>query len=241
VSATVQFRNVSKRFGATQALREISLELPALGITAVVGESGSGKSTLLQHINGLLRPDSGEVCVFGQPIDYHNLPAFRRRIGYAVQGIGLFPHLTVAANIALLARLEGWDDARTRRRIETLMSLMELDAALAERYPHTLSGGQQQRVGLCRALMMAPPLMLLDEPFSGLDAVTRSSLHERILALQDRAPMAIVLVTHDMREAERLASHLVVLRQGRVVQAGALSAVLAQPHAYVKELLGASQ
>ncbi len=239
--ATVQFRNVSKRFGATEALHEISLKLPELGITAVVGESGSGKSTLLQHINGMLRPDAGEVRVFGAPVNYNALPAFRRRIGYAVQGIGLFPHLTVADNIGLLARLEGWSTDRVRKRIDTLMALMELDAALAPRYPHMLSGGQQQRVGLCRALMMSPPLMLLDEPFSGLDAVTRRGLHERLLALQERSPMAIVLVTHDMREAERLASHLVVLLRGSVVQAGSLPAVLAEPHPYVKELLGASQ
>jgi osmoprotectant transport system ATP-binding protein len=241
MAATVEFRNVSKHFGATEALQQISLELPDRQITAVVGESGSGKSTLLQHINGMLRPDQGEMRVFGEPIDYGNLPSFRRRIGYAVQGIGLFPHLTVAANIGLLARLNNWSEARQRERIEALMALMELDVSLAARYPHALSGGQQQRVGLCRALMMSPPLMLLDEPFSGVDPVTRASLHERILTLQDRSPMAIVLVTHDMREAERLATHLVVLLRGSVVQAGPMPAVLAQPHPYVKELLGASQ
>jgi osmoprotectant transport system ATP-binding protein len=239
--ASVQFHDVAKRFDSTEALRGISLELPDRQITAIVGESGSGKSTLLQHVNGMLRPDSGEICVFGRPIDYRNLTTLRRRIGYAVQGVGLFPHLTVAGNIGLLARLDGWHRERAAERIATLMALMELDPSLAARYPHTLSGGQQQRVGICRALMMSPPLLLFDEPFSGLDPVTRASLHERILVLQDEAPTAIVLVTHDMREAERLATYLVVLRRGDIVQHGPLHDLLANPHPYVQELLGASQ
>jgi osmoprotectant transport system ATP-binding protein len=240
-SAGVEFHDVAKRFGATEALHGISVELPDRQITAIVGESGSGKSTLLQHINGMLRPDRGDVYVFEKPIDYHDLTTLRRRIGYAVQGVGLFPHLTVAGNVGLLARLDGWSDTRRTARINELMRLMELDLALAERYPHTLSGGQQQRVGLCRAWMMSPPLLLLDEPFSGLDPVTRSSLHERILVLQEQSPIAIVLVTHDMREAERLATYLVVLRHGTVVQHGPMQSLLANPHPYVRELLGASQ
>jgi len=241
MSESVQFHEVSKRYDSTEALRGISLDLPDRQITAIVGESGSGKSTLLQHINGMLRPDRGEVRVFGVPIDYRALPALRRRIGYAVQGVGLFPHLTVARNIDLLARLDGWSAARRSERITRLMSLMQLDGRLAERYPHTLSGGQQQRVGLCRALMMSPSLLLLDEPFSGLDAVTRANLHDRILALHHESPTAIVLVTHDMREAERLASYLVVLRRGEVVQHGVLPELLANPHPYVQDLLGASR
>ena len=241
MSASVQFHEITKCYDTTEALRGISLELPDRQITAIVGESGSGKSTLLQHINGMLRPDRGEVRVFGKTIDYRALPALRRRIGYAVQGVGLFPHLTVAGNIGLLARMAHWRHERCTARIAELMALMELEAPLAQRYPHMLSGGQQQRVGLCRALMMAPPLLLLDEPFSGLDPVTRSSLHERILALQSHSPTAIVLVTHDMREAERLATYLVVLRRGEVVQHGPLAELLARPHPYVGELLGASQ
>jgi osmoprotectant transport system ATP-binding protein len=241
MSASVELEHVTKRFDSTEALRDISLTLPERQISAIVGESGSGKSTLLQLVNGMLRPDRGTVRVFGAPIDYRRATELRRRIGYAVQGVGLFPHLTVAGNIGLLARLDGWDAARTTARIAELMAFMELDGALAERYPYMLSGGQQQRVGLCRAWMMSPPLLLLDEPFSGLDPVTRASLHERILALQAQSPTSIVLVTHDMREAERLATHLVVLRGGETIQHGPLAELLAHPHPYVQELLGASQ
>lgn len=241
MSASVELEHVTKRFDSTEALRDISLELPEREISAIVGESGSGKSTLLQLVNGMLRPDRGTVRVFGEPIDYRRATELRRRIGYAVQGVGLFPHLTVAGNIGLLARLDGWEPERSAARIAELMAFMELDVALAARYPHTLSGGQQQRVGLCRAWMMSPPLLLLDEPFSGLDPVTRSSLHERILALQAQAPTSILLVTHDMREAERLATHLVVLRRGETIQHGPLADLLAHPDPYVQELLGASQ
>ncbi|MGH8495297.1 MAG: ATP-binding cassette domain-containing protein [Gammaproteobacteria bacterium] len=234
----VQFDEVSKRYDGAIALDAVTLALPEGAITAVVGASGSGKSTLLQHINGLLRPDAGSLRVFGAPIDYARPEAFRRRIGYAVQGVGLFPHLTVFDNTALLARLEGWPEQRFRRRFERLIALVGLPAALADRYPHTLSGGQQQRVGLCRALMLEPPLLLLDEPFSGADPITRREIHREFLRLCAEEPVSAVLVTHDMREALDLASYLVILRDGRVVQAGEAAAVAAKPaNAYVSDLL----
>jgi osmoprotectant transport system ATP-binding protein len=240
--ACVAFEDVYKAFGTTEALAGVTLNFPDKAITAIVGKSGSGKSTLLQHINGMLRPDRGVVRVFGQPVDYADLSRFRRGIGYAVQGIGLFPHLTVQQNIALLARLEGWSPERREQRVYRLMATMALDNALANRYPHQLSGGQQQRVGLCRAMMLAPRLLLLDEAFSGVDPITRAALHERILALHAEDAVSIVLVTHDMREAERLASHIVVLLAGRVVQAGDLNSLRADPaHPYVRELLEARE
>ena len=234
----VEFRDVCKSFGSNQVLRRISLSLPDLQTIAIVGESGSGKSTLLQHINGLLRPDEGEVRAFGAPIDYDELIVLRRRIGYAVQGVGLFPHLSVEDNITLPARLETWARDDREQRVTHLMALMSLPSELRSRFPHTLSGGQQQRAGLCRAMMLHPPLLLLDEPFSGVDPITRREIHDEFLALQQTEPQTVILVTHDMREAVRLAQHLVIMRDGIILQAGEQKTVLNQPaDPYVARLL----
>lgn len=208
---------------------------------ALVGESGSGKSTLLQLVNGLVHPDAGSVSLFGEPIDYADLPAIRRNMGFAVQGAGLFPHLTTFENITLVARLNGWAKEKIEARVELLFGLLDLDPVLAQRYPHTLSGGQQQRAALCRAMMLNPPLLLLDEPFSALDPITRRSIHEEFLRLQAAESRSIVMVTHDMDEALRLASYLVILKEGEVIQAGAIEAVQAAPaDAYVEHLFATS-
>jgi osmoprotectant transport system ATP-binding protein len=221
--------SVSKSYGAETALDGVSLSFEDGVTTAVVGRSGGGKSTLLQSINGLVRPDRGGVRVFGEPIDYERLPTLRRRIGYAVQGTGLFPHLTVYGNIALLARLEGWPSQRIRDRADELMCLVELPLDFAGRYPHELSGGEQQRVGLCRAMVLDPPLFLLDEPFGALDPITRSEIQTEFVRLQDAAARTIVLVTHDVREAVKLATRLVILDAGRVLQHGPTSEVVMHP------------
>ncbi len=197
--------------------------------TAVVGSSGSGKSTLLQLINGLVRPSTGTVHVFGKPIDYGRLPELRRQIGYAVQGTGLFPHLTVERNITLLARLVGWGTGRIQERARELLRLVDLPWEYTARYPHELSGGQQQRVGLCRALMLNPPLLLLDEPFGALDPLTRQEIHQEFLRLQASEPRTMVLVTHDLSEALKLAQRLVVLEAGRVVQHGSCEEIVTAP------------
>lgn len=218
--AAVVFQRVSKSYGKEAALHDLTIAFADGVTTAVVGPSGSGKSTLLQLINGLVRPSAGTVEVFGKPIDYDRLPQLRRQIGYAVQGTGLFPHLTVERNITLLARLVGWDAERIRSRAQGLMERVGLPWAFASRYPHQLSGGQQQRVGLCRAMMLQPPLFLLDEPFGALDPVTRNEIQEEFLRLQKSEPRTIVLVTHDLREALRLAQRLIVLDRGRVAQHG---------------------
>ena len=224
----IQFSGVTKSWGETEVLHGIDLALPSETVTALVGESGSGKSTLLQIANGLLRPDRGEVSVLGSPIDYNNLPELRRRMGFAVQGGGLFPHMTVFDNISLVARLEGWSEAKLSERVEELFALFSLQGELADRYPHELSGGQQQRVSLSRSIMLAPALLLLDEPFSALDPITRLSIHEDFNALRS-ATNSTVLVTHDMAEAVRLADYLVVLREGRVMQEGDVGSVRSAP------------
>lgn len=223
------FQNVSKSYGKEAALKDVTVTFVDGVTTAVVGPSGSGKSTLLQLINGLVRPSSGTVHVHGKPIDYDRLPQLRRQIGYAVQGTGLFPHLTVESNITLLARLVGWDAGRIRTRVQDLMERVGLPWTFATRYPHQMSGGQQQRVGLCRAMMLQPPLFLLDEPFGALDPVTRNDIQQEFLRLQQSEPRTIVLVTHDLREALRLAQRLIVLEHGRIAQHGPGEEIVGAP------------
>ena len=227
--AQVALSRVTKSYGEQRALHEVSLEFEDHVTTAVVGISGSGKSTLLQTINGLIRPESGEVRVLGQRIDYDRLPELRLRIGYAVQGTGLFPHITSEANITLLARLQRWPADRTNERARELMRLVGLSPDLARRYPHQLSGGQQQRVGLCRAMMLDPDLLLLDEPFGALDPVTRAEIHAEFQRLQSQTARTMILVTHDVREAVKLARRVVVLDRGGIVQHGSCAEVMDSP------------
>ncbi|RMF63962.1 MAG: ATP-binding cassette domain-containing protein [Calditrichaeota bacterium] len=225
----IVFEKVRKTYENKVALCDISLRFRGDATTAVIGPSGSGKSTLIQLVNGLLYPDAGRIFLFGEPMDYRDLPRLRRRIGYAVQGTGLFPHLTVEKNITLLATLEGWDREKIAQRMGTLMQLVDLPLSYLHKYPHELSGGEQQRVGLCRAMMLNPPIFLLDEPFGALDPITRSEVHEEFLTLQRSEARTIVLVTHDLREALKLADNIVILNQGRVEQEGSRADILERP------------
>jgi osmoprotectant transport system ATP-binding protein len=229
VNGIIDLEGVEKRFGQTVVFSGLDLSIPSGEITAVIGPSGSGKSTLLELVNGLLRPEAGTVRVFGAPVPTEGVSRFRRRIGYAVQGIGLFPHLKVAQNIALLGKIEGWSRARREARVAELMAMTGLGPELAGRYPPQLSGGQQQRVGICRAMFLRPDVLLLDEPFSGIDPSMRAEVHAHVLDLVRAEPVTVVLVTHDMREARRLASRLVVLEAGQVLQSGSAAEVAARP------------
>lgn len=238
MSAGIRFAGVGKRFGERWVFRDLSLALPGSGTTAIVGESGCGKTTLLQLVNGVVRPTEGAVEVFGEAVPSDGIEAFRRRIGYAVQGAGLFPHMTVRENVTLLARLERWTAEAVEARFGELLDEMGLATELAGHYPLQLSGGQQQRVGLCRALMLRPEMLLLDEPFSAVDPITRESLYEQFLHARDHEDIDTLLVTHDMSEAVRLAGHLVILGPGGVRQSGATEDVLAGPaDDYVARLL----
>ena len=238
----IEFTAVSKRYGPTPVLDDLSLAVRAGGITAILGASGSGKSTLLKLINGLIRPDRGEVAVFGRPVPGDRLPEYRRRIGYAVQGAALFPHLNVARNIAILGTIAGWPAARREARTAELMRLMSLDAELAERYPYQLSGGQQQRAGICRAMFLRPEVLLLDEPFAGVDSLTKHAIHARLGVLMQAEPTTVLLVTHDIQEARDVARDLIVLNGGRVAQTGPVGDVVATPaDGYVSALLGTSR
>ncbi len=239
----VALHQLGMDFAGTPVLSDITVSFPEDSVTAIIGRSGSGKSTLLRSINGLVRPSAGYVEVMGEPIDYSLLPALRRGIGYAVQGTGLFPHLSVASNITLSARLAGWDKARIDSRLARLLELVHLDRELLARYPHELSGGQQQRAGLARAMVLEPALLLLDEPFGALDPLTRLDVHAQFRELQHQEPRCILLVTHDMREAMKLADHILVLEQGRLLEQAEVGELKArhphqEPEQILLELLG---
>lgn len=214
--SALSLESIQKCYGDTTVLDNVSLAFPEGCITAIIGRSGCGKSTLLRICNGLVSPDAGQVHLFGQPLDYDNLPPLRRRLGYAVQGTGLFPHLSARQNITLLASLEGWEEDRIEQRLCELLQLTQLQHEQLQSFPYQLSGGQQQRVGLCRAMMLRPEILLLDEPFAAIDPITRVDIHRQLIALHKAEPTTAVLVTHDMREAMRLADHIVVMRAGRI-------------------------
>lgn len=222
----IELDDVSKTFGAdggtvVRAVDRVSLRIAAGETVALIGRSGSGKTTLLRMINRLVEPTAGAVRVGGRDVREVDEVRLRRGIGYVLQRGGLFPHFTVARNVGLLAELEGLPAAAARERVDALLDLVNLPPAVyAERRPSSLSGGERQRVGVARALVLDPPVVLLDEPFGALDPVTRSQLQDEFLALKDRLGKTIVLVTHDMQEAFRLADRTALLDAGRLVQVG---------------------
>lgn len=219
-------------------LKNISLQILDNETTALVGESGSGKTTLLQLVNGLTEPTQGCVEIFDEKINYDRLPDLRKKMGYAVQGGGLFPHMTVYENITVMAKLDGWTEGAIKERANYVVELVDFHKEYLQRFPHNLSGGQQQRVSLCRAMMLDPPLLLLDEPFSALDPITKGYIHDEFIKLQKAASKAILLVTHDMDEAVKLADNIVIIRGGEVVQLGKINDIIANPiNDYVEGLL----
>ncbi len=211
----LRFERVSKTYGEVAAVDEVSLDIAAASFVALVGASGSGKSTLLKTVNRLVAPTSGRVLLDGADVAAGPAPLLRRRIGYVFQAIGLFAHMSVAENIAIVPRLEGQPIGR--ERINDLLRLVDLDPAFVTRLPAELSGGQRQRVGVARALAGAPPLLLMDEPFGALDPITRDALGRRVLGLHRELGLTTVLVTHDMAEALLLADRVLVMERGRIV------------------------
>ena len=211
----LRFERIGRHYGDLRAVDDVSLAIPESQFVALVGASGSGKSTLLKTVNRLVLPDTGHVLIDGE--DAASLPAnlLRRRIGYVFQGIGLFPHMSVAENIAIGPRLTG--ERLSGERIGELLELVELDPTMAERMPDALSGGQRQRVGVARALAGNPRLLLMDEPFGALDPITRDALGERVRALHGELGLTTVMVTHDMAEALLLADRVLVMDKGAIV------------------------
>ena len=238
----IEIRNVTKRYGAATVVDNVSMQVEKGSITVVVGTSGSGKSTLMRMINRLVPITEGEIFVGGQNVMDVEVTELRRRIGYAIQGHGLFPHRTVAQNIATVPQLLEWDTARIAARVEELLGLFNLDpATFADKYPHQLSGGQQQRVGVARALAAEPELLLMDEPFGALDPVIRGKAQDDLLAIQKQFGTTIILVTHDMDEAFHLGNQIAVMSQGRLLQCSTPEKILTEPaDPFVQQLTGTS-
>jgi osmoprotectant transport system ATP-binding protein len=226
----ITIENLTKRYGATTVVDGVSMQIPRNSLTVIVGTSGSGKSTLLRMVNRLVEPSSGRVLLDGSDTRAQAPHLLRRRIGYAIQGHGLFPHRTVAENIATVPRLMGWDAARIEARVTELLEAFALDpATFAGQFPHQLSGGQQQRVGVARALAAEPQLLLMDEPFGALDPIIRAKAQDDLLDIRRRFGTTIVLVTHDMDEAFRLGDHVAVMSCGRMLQYGPPAELLTRP------------
>jgi osmoprotectant transport system ATP-binding protein len=232
--------HVSRVFGDRTVVDDVSLRVAAGAVLAVVGTSGSGKTTLLRMINRLVEPSAGTIRVAGQDVRTVPAHALRRGIGYAIQGHGLFPHRTVAENIATVPQLLGWDRRRIAARVDELLALFRLDPArYRDRLPAALSGGEQQRVGVARALAAGPPILLMDEPFGALDPIIRGRAQDDLKAIQTRYGTTIVLVTHDMDEALRLADRVAVMDRGRLVQEADPATLIGAPAtAFVGALLG---
>lgn len=237
----IRYREVSKRYAGTSrpAVDGVSLEVEEAKVVVLLGPSGCGKTTLLKMTNRLIEPSSGVIEVNGRDIRGQRVTTLRRQMGYVIQQVGLFPHLNVATNVATVPRLLGWSKRRIAERTDELMELVGLEPAIyRRRYPHELSGGQQQRIGLARALAADPDILLMDEPFGAIDAITRARLQEQLVDIQRRVRKTILFVTHDVDEALRLADKLVVMRDGHVLQYDTPINVLTQPaDAFVRQLL----
>ena len=238
----IEFHDVSKVFAGQQAVSDLNLTFAEGAFSVLIGTSGSGKSTTLKMINRLVEHDSGHIRFAGQEIRSLPVLELRRRMGYAIQSIGLFPHWTVARNIATVPQLQKWSKQKIADRVDELMALLGLEPALRERYPHQLSGGQQQRVGVARALAANPEVLLMDEPFGALDPVTRGALQLEMTRIHRILGRTVILVTHDIDEALRLADRLVLMDNGRVVQQGSPLELLTQPATpFVREFFGRSE
>lgn len=238
--ALVTFEGVGKTYGDTPVLSDLTFTLSKGEFITILGTSGSGKTTTLKLMNRLLEPDTGQILLDGQPLSATDPVALRRQIGYVVQQIGLFPHLTVRDNIATVPKLLGWENERIDQRVEELLTMVQLPARdFAHRYPKELSGGQQQRVGVARALAADPQMVLFDEPFGAVDAITRHHLQDQLKTLhQSLADKTFVLITHDIHEALYLGDRVMVMDQGRLVQFDRPQEIIASPQTdFVKSLL----
>lgn len=213
----IEFRDVSYRVGGNQVLSGFNLQVERGETLVLLGRSGSGKTTTLKLVNRLVLPSSGTILVNGAQNDQTDIIRLRRGIGYVIQEAGLFPHFTVARNIGLVPKLDGWSRERIGSRVAEMLQLVGLGPEFAQRYPHQLSGGQRQRVGVARALAADPEILLMDEPFAALDPLTRDELQREFLLLQRRLHKTVLFVTHDLREALRLGSRIALMEAGKLV------------------------
>ena len=235
----IELRQLTKRYGDFTAVRELSLRVEEGELLVLVGGSGSGKTTTLKMINRLIEPTAGQVLIDGEDVSGITPHVLRRRIGYAFQRVGLFPHMSVGENIAIPLTLGGWDPARIAARVNELLELVELAPGIsAGRRPSELSGGQKQRVGVARALAALPRLLLLDEPFGALDPVTRDRLQQSFLKIRQQLTLTAILVTHDMAEALLMGDRIGIMREGTLIQIGTPRELLHYPaDDYVRQLI----
>jgi osmoprotectant transport system ATP-binding protein len=244
-AATLELRNVAKRYPGQRepAISDLSLSVRAGEVCVLVGPSGSGKTTAMRLINRMIPLTSGDILLGGRTVLRREPHQLRREIGYCIQQIGLFPHYTVADNIATVPRLLGWDKRRVNARVEELIELIGLEPEIAERYPAQLSGGQRQRIGVARALAADPPLMLMDEPFGAIDPINRARLQDEFLRLQERVRKTVVFVTHDIDEAIKMGDRIAILRGGgELAQYDTPAEILTKPtDEFVAEFVGADR
>ncbi|MEC1737021.1 choline ABC transporter ATP-binding protein OpuBA [Bacillus mojavensis] len=233
-------QNVSKTYkGGKKAVNSVNLEIEKGEFICFIGPSGCGKTTTMKMINRLIEPSAGQIFIDGENIMEQDPVELRRKIGYVIQQIGLFPHMTIQQNISLVPKLLKWPEQQRKERARELLKLVDMGPDYLDRYPHELSGGQQQRIGVLRALAAEPPLILMDEPFGALDPITRDSLQEEFKKLQKTLHKTIVFVTHDMDEAIKLADRIVILKGGEIVQIGAPDDILRNPaNEFVEEFIG---
>lgn len=240
--STIEFDRVTKTYpdSLDPAVADCTFQVDAGALVVLLGPSGCGKTTLLKMVNRLYEPTAGCIRLDGKDVREFEVTALRRRIGYQIQQVGLFPHMTVAQNVSVVPQLLGWSSRKMTARVDELLDLVDLPPdTYRERYPVQLSGGQQQRVGLARALAGDPSVLLMDEPFGAIDAITRSNLQDEMLRLQAKLRKTILFVTHDVEEALRLADKIVIMRGGRVIQYGTPLSVLTAPaNEFVSHLIG---
>jgi len=225
----IKAENLVKKFGTSVAVNGISFEVKEGENLVLLGTSGCGKTTTLRMLNRLIEPDEGSVYIHGKNITASNPEELRRGIGYVLQNHGLFPHYTVAENIAIVPGLLKWEKAAVKKRSDELFHKLNLDASLADQYPSALSGGQQQRVGLARSLMVDPPILLMDEPFGALDNVTRAGIRKEFRQLDELVKKTIIMVTHDVQEAFEMGDRICLMDQGVIQQIGTPAALLFKP------------
>ncbi|MFS0577421.1 betaine/proline/choline family ABC transporter ATP-binding protein [Sporosarcina sp. 179-K 3D1 HS] len=237
----LKFENVSKTFGdGFQAVKSVSFDIPKGEFLVLIGPSGSGKSTTMKMINRMEPHSSGTISINGKDTNSYNAAELRRTIGYVIQQIGLFPHYTIEKNIATVPQLIGWDNQKIKPRVHELLNMVGLDPDIyATRYPKELSGGQQQRVGIARALAADPDIILMDEPFSALDPLTRDQLQGELISLHKKLNKTIVFVTHDMDEALKMGDRIAIMKDGNLLQLDTPEKLLHEPaHGFVEEFIG---
>ena len=236
----IEFQGVTKSFGSVEALKGVSFTVPSGRVTVLIGPSGCGKTTSLRMINRMTEPTDGDVLVDGQKVGSFAPEELRRGIGYVIQSVGLFPHMSVRDNIGIVPRLLGWDKPRRYERADELLEMVGLDPeGYREKFPHELSGGEAQRIGVARALAADPPILLMDEPFGAVDPLNREVLQKEFVALQRKLRKTVVFVTHDLDEAIRLADEIILMRDGEIVQQGSPERILAAPATeFVRSFVG---